>query len=140
MSDYEQKFKQTFIANLKKYRIAAGFRSKDDFADALDISRDRYAKYEMRSYLPHAFIPKACELLGISEHELFTGQTNTIAEDSAEYTVNQNQLHENTIFSLVETYKTLSNQDRIKVIDYAKKLANDSAKKNTARAGKNYSI
>lgn len=79
-----RKFREQFCERLRAARIAAGYSEGADFARALGILPNTYAKYETRSYLPNHLIPKVCELLDIEIDYLFTGKrTHGYLKDTA---------------------------------------------------------
>lgn len=63
-------FRPAFLRRTRALRQAAG-HSQTSIASALGLHRDRYAKYETRSPLPHALIPRFLELTRADFHELF---------------------------------------------------------------------
>jgi hypothetical protein len=58
------RFKNEFADRLRAARIAAGYQTQMEFAQALGVPIERYKKWETgRTPMPHQYIPEACELL-----------------------------------------------------------------------------
>ena len=75
MVDSLTKYKEAFLARVKGAREAAGY-NQEEMAGELDISRDRYAKWETRSLLPHQFIAAFAEITGHDAWFILTGQSH----------------------------------------------------------------
>lgn len=66
------KFKDEFAVRLRAARIAAGYETMKEFAEALGIQEERYKKWESgRTPIPHEFVPLTCELLDKDANYLF---------------------------------------------------------------------
>lgn len=64
----------TVAQRTRKARADAGFKTQEDIAKRLNITRERYAKYETERILNKGLISKFCELTGVSEKWLLTGK------------------------------------------------------------------
>lgn len=68
------RMKSELAKNLKAARIAAGYKTQKDFADALGIEVERYKKWESgRTPIQHQYIPRACDLLNTDPNYLYYG-------------------------------------------------------------------
>lgn len=65
------------VGRTVKARKDAGFASQSDIAKALGISRDRYARYETERIIHKEFITRFCEVTGITEGWLLSGEPST---------------------------------------------------------------
>ncbi len=71
------KFKQDFCERLAAARKLHGY-SQSQFAELLGMTRDRYAKYETRTPLPHHMIGQACDILQMDVNVLFATKKNEV--------------------------------------------------------------
>jgi hypothetical protein len=64
------------LAFIERTKVArkARFAAAREMAKALGIDKERYAKYETRSPLPHQYVEQFCLIAGVSIEWLFTGQ------------------------------------------------------------------
>jgi len=66
------KFKDDFADRLRSARVAAGYASAREFAEAAGIPLENYKKYESgRTPMPHQYIRRACELIDKDANYLF---------------------------------------------------------------------
>ena len=65
LSQYEIDFLQ------RTTEARAGRYTQQEIADLLGISQSRYSKYEIRTPLPHAFVPQFCTATGVEANWLF---------------------------------------------------------------------
>jgi DNA-binding XRE family transcriptional regulator len=63
-------FKRDFCEKLAAARKLHGY-SQSEFAGLMGMTRDRYAKYETRTPLPHHLVPIACDILEIDPGVLY---------------------------------------------------------------------
>ena len=69
--------KQTFAAFIAAKRKAAGM-TQEELARQLYVTHTTVSKWERGlSYPDIALVPEVCRLLGITEHEFFTGRSGT---------------------------------------------------------------
>ncbi len=66
-------FKKDFCKRLAAARLVKGL-SQPEFALKLGLLPNTYSKYEKRSLLPHHLIPRAVDILEVTERFLFTGE------------------------------------------------------------------
>lgn len=84
-----------FSDNLKRCRIAAGFNTAKEFAQALDFSYNTYLNYETKDSEPkYALLCKIADLLDVTTDELLGRSRKTLFADSR-----------------VEKYKELAKED-----------------------------
>lgn len=74
--------KEEFIQRVKAARKRDPERTQAHMADALQIERDKYKQYEMRSYLPQEYIAEFCRITGVSERWLVTGEGQMVGASS----------------------------------------------------------
>lgn len=66
------RFKDEFADRLRSARIAAGYSTQGEFAQALGVPTERYKKWESgRTPIPHQYVPLACDLLEKDANYLF---------------------------------------------------------------------
>ena len=75
------KFAKDFRSRLARARKDAGY-TQEAFAAALGLSRDTYAKYEIRSYLPHELIIPAAGLVNVTPAYLLSGSDEPVTAGS----------------------------------------------------------
>lgn len=69
------KYKTAFCQRIANARDSAGF-TQETMGKALGIGRDRYAKYETRSLMPHHLLVEFCKLTGHHPWYILTGQAS----------------------------------------------------------------
>jgi len=62
------------VGRTTKARNDSPYKTQEEMASALGIQRDRYATYETKRIIGKQFIARFCELTGISEAWLLTGE------------------------------------------------------------------
>lgn len=83
------------------------FKTQKDVADALEVKRDTYARYETDTDLPLPIIKKICELYRITSDYLIFG------ENSYTYSVNEKPRIYQPAFSTKIDYNTNIDSDEL---------------------------
>ena len=78
----EKVFNEQLVARTRKLRIASE-RTQAEMAALLNISVDRYKKYEKRSPLPHYLVPSFCAILDVSVSFFLTGREERRGQEAA---------------------------------------------------------
>lgn len=78
------KFRAEMAKRLMSARVVAGFTTKKEAADALQIGLDRYEKWESgRTPVPAQYVGPICELFNIDANYLFGVQANSVTSRKA---------------------------------------------------------
>lgn len=86
--------------------------TQDKLAKALNITQSTIATWKQRGTMPPTeFIPKICEILGVSYEYILTGQ-----ENKAAYTREENDL--------IKKYRKANDTGRKKIMEYAEEMKN----------------
>lgn len=67
------------VARTKKARIAAGYKNQAGIASDMGITRDAFAKYELRSCVTSENLPAFCQLTGVRMEWLLKGEMPMMA-------------------------------------------------------------
>lgn len=74
------KFRAEMAKRLMAARVVAGYATKKEAADALQIGLDRYEKWESgRTPVPPQYVGAVCELFNIDANYLFGVQSSAVA-------------------------------------------------------------
>lgn len=72
-------YRKAFCARLKAIREATGLSQKDFAKEYFGLERDKYAKYETRSLLPHHLISVLSDLTGHDTYFILTGKARPVS-------------------------------------------------------------
>lgn len=78
----KDRFIARFVARTQDLREKSG-RSQSEMASLLNVPKERYQKWEIRSPLPHEHVALFCELVGCDINFLFTGRVTKKSLDHA---------------------------------------------------------